>query len=240
MNASFLFAPATRRLTALACVLVLSGCGEQNDEYYPLDDGRWWYFTTRTTILDETAEQRLIVANIGAGRLADGSPVMIQRQSSGREIQIRKTSRGLERSAVRISVLAEATPQAPILILPADHAPGASWTVATRLRLIESRTFARQDKLRNRDLPLELAMSIGARDETVSVPAGNFANCIRVDGIGKRSVRTDRGNASAKVVVEHHEWYAPGVGLVKATRSESAESPFLKAGHYVQELVSYR
>jgi len=44
----------------------------------------------------------------------------------------------------------------------------------------------------------------------------------------------------AKVTVEHHEWYAPGVGLVKATRSESAESPFLKAGYYAQELVSYR
>ncbi len=234
------FAPTACRLTGIACLLLLLGCSDQVDEYYPLDNGRWWYFSTRTTILDEPAEQRLIVANIGAGKLADGSRVLIQRQSSGREVQIQKTARGLERSAVRVSLLAKPTPQAPILILPAERQPGTSWTIATRLRLIESRTFARQDKLGNRDLPLELVMSIGAVDAAVTVPAGTFANCIRIDGIGNRAVRTDRGNASARVAVEHHEWYAPGVGLVKATRSESAESPFLKTGHYTQELISYR
>jgi hypothetical protein len=241
MSIAFPIAPTARRLAGLvACALLLLACSEQGDGYYPLDDGRWWYFTTRTTILDEVAEQRLIMANIGVGKLADGTRVLIQRQSSGREVYIQKTNRGLERRAVRVPVLAERTPQAPSIILPATRSVGTSWKVATRLRLIESRTFARQDKLRNRDLPLELTMSIGSTDDAVTVPAGTFRNCIRVDGTGGRSVRTDRGNAMAKVTVEHHEWYAPGVGLVKATRSESAESPFLKAGHYAQELDSYR
>ncbi len=239
MSIAFPFAPSARRLTGIACALLLLGCSEQVDEYYPLDDGRWWYFTTRTTILDEVVEQRLIVANIGAGKLGDGARVLIQRQSSGREVQIQRTDRGLERSAVRVSILAEPKSQTPSLILPAARTVGTSWTTATRLRLIESRTFARQDQLRNRDLPVELAMSIGAVDDAVTVPAGTFTNCIRIDGAGKRNVRTDRGNASARVAVEHHEWYAPGVGLVKVTRSESAESPFLKAGHYVQELAGY-
>ncbi len=219
--------------------MLLLGCGEHSGEYYPLDEGRWWYFTTRTTILDEVAEQRLVVANIGTGTLDDGFSVRIQRQSSGREVHGRQTGRGLERVAVRIPIRAEQTPQVPQLILPAARSVGTSWTITTRLRLIESRTFARQDKLRNRTLPFELAMSIGATDDSVTVPAGTFTSCIRIDGTGQRSVRTDRGNAIANVAVEHHEWYAPGVGLIKATRSESAESPFLKAGHYVQELVQY-
>lgn len=220
-------------------MLLLLGCSDHGGEYYPLDEGHWWYFTTRTTILDEITEQRLVVANIGTGTLDDGSSVHIQRQSSGREVYVRQTDRGLERIAVRIPIHAEQTPQVPQLILPAVRSVGTSWTISTRLRLIESRTFARQDKLRNRSLPLELAMSIGATDDSVTVPAGTFTNCIRIDGSGQRSVRTDRGNAIANVAVEHHEWYAPGVGLVKASRSESAESPFLKAGHYVQELVQH-
>ena len=241
MSIAFPIAPTARRLAGfVACALLLLACGEQGDGYYPLDDGRWWYFTTRTTILDEVAEQRLIMANIGVGKLADGTRALIQRQSSGREVYIQKTARGLERSAVRIPVLAEPTPQTPSIILPVTRAVGTNWKVATRLRLIESRTFARQDKLRNRDLPLELTMSIGSTDDAVTVPAGTFRNCIRVDGTGTRSVRTDRGNAMARVAVEHHEWYAPGVGLVKVTRSESAESPFLKGGYYAQELASYR
>ena len=239
MSIAFPIAPAARRFTSLAFVLLLLGCSEHGDVYYPLDEGRWWYFTTRTTILDEVAEQRLVVANIGTGTLEDGAGVSIQRQSSGREVHVQKTAHGLERVAVRIPAGAEQTPPAPSMILPTDRKVGTSWKTETRLRLIESRTFARQDKLRNRILPLELTMSIGAADASVTVPAGTFANCIRIDGIGNRSVRTDRGNAVAKVAVEHHEWYAPGVGLVKATRSESAESPFLKSGRYVQELVQY-
>ena len=239
MSIAFSIAPTARRLTSAAFVLLLLGCSEHGDVYYPLDEGRWWYFTTRTTILDELAEQRLVLANIGAGTLDNGASVLIQRQSSGREVHVQRTDRGLLRVAVRLPVHAEQTPQEPSLILPADRTVGTSWTISTRLRLIESRTFARQDKLRNRILPLALTMSIGSTDDSVTVPAGTFTNCIRIDGSGSRSVRTDRGNASAKVEVEHHEWYAPGVGLVKATRSESADSPFLKAGHYVQELVQH-
>ena len=239
MSIAFSITPSAHRLTGIVFVLLLLGCSGHDDVYYPLDEGRWWYFTTRTTILDETAEQRLVVANIGAGTLDDGARVLIQRQSSGREVHMQKTDRGLERVAVRIPIRADQTPPAPSVILPTDRTVGTSWTTATRLRLIESRTFARQDKLRNRILPLELAMSIGAAEESVTVPAGTFTNCIRIDGSGSRSVRTDRGNAIAKVAVEHHEWYAPGVGLVKATRSESADSPFLKAGYYVQELVQH-
>ena len=92
MSIAFLIAPSARRLTAVACVLLLLGCNEHSDEYYPLNEGRWWYFTTRTTILDEVAEQRLVVANIGAGTLDDGASVRIQRQSSGREVHVQQAT----------------------------------------------------------------------------------------------------------------------------------------------------
>jgi hypothetical protein len=82
-------------------------------------------------------------------------------------------------------------------------------------------------------------MSIAATDESVVVPAGKFDRCLRIDGSGRRNVRTDRGNASAEVSVSHQEWYAPGIGLIKAERWEHAESPFLKAGHFIQVLAQH-
>jgi len=228
---------AIRHLCAVV-ILICAGCDNHGHGFYPLEEGRWWDFETRTTVLDEVSAQRLMVANIGAGDHA-GTPVLIQRQSAGREVYFRDTKRGLERIAVRQPIGEKETAPPATLVLPRDRAIGTTWTATTRLRLIESRTFARQDKLRPRLLPLDLNLSIAALDDTVTVPAGQFTGCIRVDGSGSRSVRTDRGNASAEVTVVHREWYAPGVGLVRVERSESAESPFLKAGQYVQELLAF-
>jgi len=227
---------------ALAILLsagtLVIGCSNRADDYYPLDSGRWWYFETQMKILDTVQQQRLMVANVGTGVYA-GESAFIQRQPSGREVYIRETDRGIERVGTRAAIGTTEEAEAPILILPADPVPGASWHSTTMLALIESRTFARQDQLRPTALPLEIEMSVAAVDETITVPAGSFEHCLRIDGSGRRSVRTDRGNASAEVVVAQQEWYAPGVGLVKLERSETSDSPFLKAGHYVQELVQY-
>jgi hypothetical protein len=203
-----------------------------------LERGRWWYFETETTVLDSGVRQRLMIANIGAGTNA-GKRVFIQRQSSGREVYFHQTSRGLERRGTRHAFGAAAEAEAATLIMPNDRTIGMSWVTQTQLALIESRTFARQDRLRPQHLPVDLTMSIAATDESVVVPAGTFHRCVRIDGTGKRNVKTDRGNTSAEVVVKHQEWYAPGVGVIRAERWELAESPFLKAGHYVQELVQH-
>jgi len=221
-----------------ALVLAVVGCSDTATEFYPLETGRWWYFRTETTILDEHREQRFLVANLGHGDHA-GTSVAIQRQSNGREVYFRRTSRGVERVGVRVRIGESPTSQASTLVLPADPDLARNWVTQSRLALIESRTFARQDKLRNVVLPVELTMSVTSTNDTVSVAAGRFDSCIRLDGTGVRNVKTDRGNATAEVIVTHQEWYAPGIGLVKATRSETSESPFLKAGQFTQELLQF-
>lgn len=226
-----------RRLCALIG-LALAACADTGSDYYPLDDGRWWYFQTTTTILDEHRDQRFIVSNFGSGTYA-GKPVFVQRQSSGRDIYLSRGPRGIERVGVRQNSSGQDPAAAPALILPAELSTESRWTVQTHLALIESRTFARQDKLLNLDLPVQLSMSVAATDETVEVPAGRFNDCVRIEGTGMRSVRVDRGNASAEVHVTHREWYAPGVGLIKSARMETSDSPFLKAGEYSQLLLQF-
>ena len=221
-----------------ALVVGLAACTDNRAEFYPLEPGRWWYFRTQTTILDEHSEQRFIVSNLGQGE-RDGKPIFIQRQSTGRDVYISRDPEGAKRVGVGRGAGRKIETDEPILILPANPALGDTWSTDTRLTLIESRTFARQDKLRGRTLPLRLSMSIAATNDTVRVPAGQFDGCPRVEGTGTRQVRTDRGNASAQVEVTHLEWYAPGIGLVKSVRSETSESPFLKAGEYKQVLLQF-
>jgi hypothetical protein len=60
---------------------------------------------------------------------------------------------------------------------------------------------------------------------------------VKVEATGLTLVPADRGNLEVEVRVTQTEWYAPGVGLVKSTRAETADSPFLRSGEYVQELL---
>jgi hypothetical protein len=50
----------------------------------------------------------------------------------------------------------------------------------------------------------------------------------------------NQGANFGHVDVEHTDWYAPGVGLVRSERRETSDSPYLKPGTYVQELTGYR
>jgi len=227
-------------LTFLCSLLLIgvAGCTDSTTGFYPLDAGLWWYYRTETTILEDKREQRFLVANLGRGEYM-GEKVYLQRQSAGRELYFQLTSRGVERVGTRVGVGESPTLESPTLVLSADLELASSWTTTSRLALVESRTFARQDKLRNVNLPVDLTMTVASIDETTSVPAGTFKSCIRLDGKGGRTVRIDRGNASATVTVILQEWYAPGIGLIKMTRSENSESPFLKTGYFTQELLQF-
>ena len=111
------------------------------------------------------------------------------------------------------------------------------WLVGSELQLVEIRTFARQDRIRNFTFPVQLTTSISAHNEIIEVRADRFDNCLRVDGVGQRIVPTDQGDGIAEVFVTHTDWYAPDVGLVKSVRAETADSPFLKSGYFKREML---
>jgi hypothetical protein len=228
-----------RLLGVTALVLMLSGCSKPNAEYYPLGVGKWWHYQTRTTILGEESNARIIIANLESGSV-DGEPIVVQRRQDGRDHYVARLDDGVVRLGVRDEAALEVDrDDPPIAILPGQLELGSSWNTQSVLALVESRTFAREDKLRERRVRLELTMAVASLDDEVAVPAGRYRNCLRVDGTGETRVWTDRRNAIAEVHVELHDWYAPGVGLVKSSRLESSESPFLKGGESVQELVQF-
>lgn len=94
------------------------------------------------------------------------------------------------------------TPLRSKVVQPETLSTGVSWTSSSVLQLIESRTFARRDRIIPRRLELMIDRTVVEQGVEVTVPAGRFPGCIRITEVGERTVRTDRGNSRAVVNVD--------------------------------------
>ncbi len=196
----------TATLAAAAAVLLLAAAAPAESPvrsalrapaYFPLEDGNVWVYSTAhpagaTGSFTVTATLR---PQLGAFRrtttLAGYLP------GPPREVRAEKTGVVTERDAAGRDRL--------WYLLGAPE--GTSWTfAATPAAAGGCLSGAR--------------LTVAARDETVTVPAGTFAHVVRVDWVPPC---IDAGIM--------HEWFAPGVGLIR--REESSV-----AGPVVSELVS--
>lgn len=232
---------ARPRLTpAIGLVCFLAGCTGSSDTLYPTGRGHWWQYRMTTTILDENRTQKLVVTNLGELEIE-------RRRYLGQRVQqdhlrlLEVGDSGVFRKAQRNGREDYKTDDPATLIAPpAAPAAFSAVTVDSMLQVIESRTFAREDKLRPRRYQIPLALTLSDTRETVTVPAGTFADCVVMEARGTRFVPADRGNATAEVEVYERSWFAPGVGLVKVDREERSDSVFLKSGQYTQVLEAWR
>ena len=227
------------RNLSVVLIATLAACSTEHEDYYPLDGSRWSYFEIAETILGEARNSRYLVFNSGATTFA-GEAVFSRAAQTASVEYLRYQGRGVERLAARRPDQSGIQRDEPYrIILPNDLDVGQRWVVPSTLGLVESRTFARGDRVIARRYPVQIEKAIVAVDAEVSVPAGHFSNCLKVSGHGHTSVRTDRGTSQAIVNVDISEWYAAGVGLVKLEREETSPSPFLKPGRQQWALLDF-
>jgi hypothetical protein len=98
---------------------------------------------------------------------------------------------------------------------------GTSWEVKARSKLLNN-------------APGILKKTIEAIDDTVTVPAGTFKNCLRIKGEGV--IRKEELGNEIIVNIEEYEWYAPGVGLIKYIGKEKGSGRFLTPDY--EEIVA--
>ncbi len=221
---------------ALAPLLLLGACGSGDVDYYPLRPGLMWEYSLKTSTFDGVFQQKQIVRNLGESR-SGGETVYVQEQSGNRLSYYRRTAGGIERLAIRgrgEEVGEEDKPGHYLLRLP--YAVGTRWSLPSHLSLIQARSYEPADRVTRGTTRLSLQYEIVSLDEAVDVPAGHYAHCLKTRATGGATIRVDRGNHFADVVVENFDWYAPGVGLVKSTRVERSDSHYLQAGEYLLEL----
>jgi hypothetical protein len=76
-----------------------------------------------------------------------------------------------------------------------------------------------QSTQEGRRMSFPTVKAIIAVNETVMVPAGTFAGCLRLRITGKSDVNLTSG--AATIEVQGTEWYAPNVGFIKGAFRET-------------------
>jgi len=226
-------------LLGLILSLMLSACEKAPDNpYFPLDAGYVWQYRMHehNRLVDRTLP--LSVENVGS-RTRNGERYWVRRTSEGNEYWL-QAKHGIERAATRTWLQTEPEDEDPRqLVLPGSIVEGMEWDAKTRPYILERAEPFRERFTQDESKAISLRMRVAAVDDVVTVPAGRFEHCLRVEGQGRLYVLADARIGASEVIVTQTEWYAPGVGLVKLERSEPLSTQAIVGGEVSLELMSF-
>jgi hypothetical protein len=221
----------------------LAGCGAPapSTSLFPLGAGHRWTYDVRTEASGSIAvdHEKLVLRTLGRESLADG-PAWRRRSESGADYWLREDETGIYRVASKSDLDAEPRPDERrryVLRLPATV--GAQWDAPTTAYLLRRRADF-PPEIRHTHPAVPMRYAIEAVDETVETPAGRFERCVRVRGDATIRLYADPVVGWRDLPLTTLEWYCPGVGLVRLTRNEPVQSPFLSGGTLTMELTSWQ
>lgn len=219
----------------IASLLLLAACGREENSFFPLGEGRSWHYDVSKTTMDGSFKQKYIVQSLAKQNWqgSDSVPVV---SAAGEQYLYQESSSGVHRVAFRgqedSHFVAHSKPQ---IVLPNILQPGSEWQQLSYTKLLEN-TGPPWETLFRIVQPVEMQFQVDALDAAVSVPAGNFTNCLKISGFGETNV--DVGNYIGRTVitVQVERWYAKGVGLIKSVRKETTTADAINLGTLTLEL----
>lgn len=225
----------------LICILGLLGCSSEPEplDYFPLQEGLSWKYQVSNS---SKPEQGLYsVSNLGTTQV-NGETAIVRRTNDGRDYYLVTKADGIYRYASR--TLFEAYPvvdDPPRMVLPIPfddlERNWSSKTASYIIRRIAPSTITSVERPTNNYFRMHYR--VAASNIAVSVPAGNFDNCLLVEGEAKMTIFADPLTGYEDVVVKTKEWYAPGVGLVKLERTEPLKTRVFEGGSVLFELLEF-
>ena len=226
-------------ITLLA--LALSACSAKPDatDYFPLNKGMSWQYRYQITSPDRQNSGLYTVSNLGKTDV-NGETTTIRRTNTGRDYYLTQEQDGIYRLASRTLFETRPAVDEPArLVLPLPYLADADrqWSATTNSYVIH-----RVGPSTVTTKPAEdfmMSYRIDAKNETVSVPAGTFKNCLLVVGEAKLTIFADPMSGFTEIPITTREWYAPGIGLVKLERAEPMNTSIYKGGTYLFELLKF-
>ncbi len=221
--------------------LIPLGCNSKPsaDDYFPLNPGLHWEYQVETDLRERTLTDRLHVDTLDATTLGTET-AQVRRTSDGTDYYVTQRADGIYRIGKRTIV--EQAPQADTparMILPLPLQVGKNWSTLTQSYTVH-RVIPNIEPPERSTLHFNMTYELAATDETVTVPAGTFAHCLRVDGQATLSLYADAKLGFHNFDATSREWYCPSVGLVKLERVEPLESEVFKGGKVTLELVGFQ
>lgn len=221
------------------CVLLLQGCTRDPVTYWDLQVPAWRLYSARSQTMNGKRLQRVWSRNEAVVTHTDGASAVLRVRSAGLRELVRAGPDGLVRLALQRTGPEQhwQTDAAELSLMPQDTAVGAAWTGPSLTRVLEVTV----DPFRRRFVvtePVELRYRVAAVGDVVEVPAGRYADCLRVEAVGHGHFPGDKAIFGADITVNQTEWYAPRLGLVKLVREELTTSAVLPRGSYELELLA--
>ena len=222
----------------LPAVALLAACAKTPPTYFPLNAGWEWEYAAHTVTSDGPRDARYLVANLPSFEY-EGVTTFPRRSPSGNTILYTVGDSGLQRVAEQGAQTGIVAYPTPLQVLPAHPAIGMHWRSETRTLVLEVTSHA-AGALYRIDVDVPLNYTVAAVNESVSVPAGNFDDCLRIEAAGTTQAQVRKQVGLAEVRVEITEWYCAGAGLVRSVRRESTSSTALKPGSLELNLLALR
>jgi hypothetical protein len=197
-------------VAALVALFTVTSCGgsTEAERFYPLAEGRTWSYVmivrNGTEPDARTIETHSKVTNL-ATLSFEGQTVTPQRKEAfgGTQLRlIRASAEGITEVATQAGATAKPVPRVPpdpVLRTPLQV--GTSWQATW-----QSGQFAQTTLL-------PMTKTIARTDGTITLPAGEFANCLVLSIRGQGAVSAPDG--PVEVTVEGEEWFAPDVGMIR-------------------------
>lgn len=238
MNLLNLLRPPFRRWLLACVVLALSACGGRTDGFYPLAKGWSWAYSVDIKTTKSSARKfRYVVENIGQGKL-DGHDVYIQRAANGARRYYREDKSGVLWVGETMPDEAAVVFSPPKIVLPSPPDKSAPpWTNTEYTTALEG--FGPPKGPLHIDISekLNVRYVVESVDDEVVVPAGRFLHCLRIRGDGETQADIVKPVGRITIHAISTQWFAPGIGLVKAQRQETTSGSTIPGGEWQMELI---
>jgi hypothetical protein len=217
-----------KNLLFLILLLCNIGCGQTSQDYFPLGGDFRWEYIIEEKLNDKHKIFKSLVANLDS-KTIDSIEYFPRRSVNGETYYFSKTKQGI--------LLSSAANQNGEIILGFPLEVGTQWQAVTRIKILDSRheSFSGGESFISLDDQIILDLQITKLDDTVTVPAGTFTNCLRIESYASVTVK-ERTRGIERILIQQTEWYGIGVGLVKRIRNERSVPDKYK-GEQVQKLV---
>jgi hypothetical protein len=224
-------------LFAVLVLLTLVACQDRHvgSDYLPLSFGSQWQYRIERTTMDGVRQLRDLI-EVSPPAPDQAADLRSRATLGGQRFTYKLTAEGIYRVGVQRTrgpqTLTDTQQQ---LVMPAKLAIDQQWQGHSLTTVLES-SAPPWESLFRVQVPVTMHYRVARLDAEVSTPAGAFDHCLLISGHGSAAADFGNGIGAAKVEVTSHEWYAPGVGLVRMERHERSDAKALRAGALVMEL----
>lgn len=217
-------------LNIFLLVFFITGCGKHENSYFPTKVGLSWTYQYSLKDSHGILKMHTLETREISGKKV--IPIVA-------EAQMTSTSFVVETDTGIYDIASQSMKDAEPQILPSPKCRlkfplkvGTTWGVFENTWLLSSYMF-KAEKI------VPCNSTIESLNETVTVPAGTFSNCLKVKTQGRSFiVISSWGSQPMPFEITMFEWYAPGVGLIKAIYKQKTDNN-LFSGEFDEQLQSF-